>query len=173
MSHELVQKRVVVSVLPTPTGGAGGPVAFTSTGDKFIYTPAVPIDVYRWGFVTDALLDVGVGFVIALDHRPTAGSDTGRVEKQVMTFTADVAAGKVRYNEPILPVAESSVAGLGETNQLINVGPAGPFEVDPGEELVIEVTDAADTAGTGYVFIEYAELTAQGTRNANATKVAS
>ena len=77
------------------------------------------------------------GFTIAADHRVTAGSDTGRVNAAVGTIsaTADVGQGKGLYSEP-----------------------ATPFQVDPGEQLVFEITDAADTAGTGYIWVEYSEL---------------
>ena len=165
--HDLLNKRTVVSTLPTPTGTEGGPVAFTSTGDKFIFTPAMPCDVYRWGLITDALLDVGAGFTIALDWRPTAGSDTNRAQKDTIVKTADVAAGQVLYSEAVGAVAQAT----GSDGSLVDVAPAGPVEVDPGEELVIEVTDAADTAGTGYVWIEYVEKPLAGSRAGNATNV--
>lgn len=169
--HDLLNKRTVISVAPTPTDAALGPVVFTSTGDKYIFTPANPIDVYRWGLITNALLDVGAGFVLALDFRPTAGSDTNRVEMStISTGTTDVAAGKMVYNQAIGADNDGETA---EDGTLRNVAPTGPIECDPGEELVIEVTNAADTAGTGYVFIEYVELPAQGTRNANAIEKTS
>lgn len=165
--HDLLNKRVVVSILPSPLGTAGGPVDFTATGDKFIFTPALPADVYRWGIITNALLDVGAGFVAALDHRPTAGSDTNRVEKDTITVSADVAAGQVVYSQAIGADADGEV---GEDGTVRYVAPTGPVEVNPGEELVIEVTNAADTAGTGYVFIEYVEKPLAGDRAENATE---
>lgn len=170
MTSVALHKKVVVSVAPTPTDAALGPVAFTSTGDKFIFTPAKPVDIYRYGFVTNALLDVGVTFILALDWRPTAGSDTNRAEKATITTgTTDQAAGKMGYRDIILPVA-AATAGDGST---VNVGPDGPLEVDPGEEVVIEVTNAADTAGTGYVWIEYVEHDIGGSRTALAVEYTS
>ena len=44
--------------------------------------------------------------------------------------------------------------------QLKSLTPATPaaptkFLLDPGEQVVFEVTDIADTAGTGMIFVEY------------------
>lgn len=156
--NELLQKRTVVSVLPTPTGGAGGPVDFNATGDKFILTPASPIDIYRWGFITDAAMDPDAGgFVLALDYRPTAGSDTSRAEKATIT-RADaetVAAGTIVFNNP---VGADTDGETGEDSTLRFVAPTGPVRIAQGEQAVIEVTNAVGAAATGYVFIEYVEL---------------
>jgi len=114
-----------------------------STGDKMTFTPASPVNIVRWGIIADALIDVGVGMTIKADHRPTAGSDTGRGDGDVgdITVTADIAAGKGAYTEEIgTPAATAAQA---------------KFEVDPGEQVVFQVTDAADTAGTGHIFVEY------------------
>ncbi len=155
--NDLLHYRREVSVLPTPTGANGGPVDFNATGDKFIITPCAPIDIYRWGFVTDAAMDPDAGgFVIALDHRITAGSDSGRTEKATIT-RADaetVAAGKLVYQRPIIAVAQ---AAQGD-GSLLDVGPSGPVRVMPGEQAVIEVTNAVGAASTGYVFVEYVDL---------------
>ena len=108
-------------------------VTLTTAADKFTYTPSVPVDIIRWGVIADALIDVGVGMTIKLDHRPTAGSDTARTDglggKDLVT-TVDIAAGDGGYVEP-----------------------DAPFQVDPGEEVVFQVTDQADTAGTGMLFL--------------------
>lgn len=164
MSHELVQKRIVWSLAPTGTSedspAAFGPVDFNATGDKFGFAPSVPIDVYRFGLLTlDAMDPDAGGFAMALDLRPTAGSDTNRTEKDQLrrADAQTVAAGKLVYRDVVIPVAETTTAGLGETTQRINVGPAGPLHVRPGEEVVLEVTNAVGAVSTGRVFIEYAE----------------
>ena len=155
--QDLMRLNRDVSTLITPTGVNGGPVDFNSTGDKYIYTPCGPIEIYRWGFITDVAMDPDAGgFVIALDHRITAGSDTGRTEKATIT-RADaetVAAGKLVYGRVEIPVAEAT----GVDGSKVNVGPNGPLRVNPGEQAVIEVTNAVGAASTGYVFIEYADL---------------
>lgn len=148
-------------------------VDFTTTGDKFELTPGRPVTVIRWGVIANALIDVGAGMVVAMDFRPTIGSDASRVNGSVAagvdtaggtlsTSTTDVAAGTGIYH---------------------NVVVADGFQIDPGESAVFEVTDAADTAGTGYIFVEYVEAPFQGegatgvanaaNRIANMTKKAS
>lgn len=109
-------------------------VALTSTGDKYTFTPSTVVEVVRWGIVADALLDVGAGLTVAADYRPTAGSDTGRVDADIgsVTTAADIAQGKV-WNDEL----------------------ASPYKLIPGEQAVFEVTDAADTAGTGILYIHY------------------
>lgn len=108
----------------------------TATGDIVGPAFAQPVDIIRWGVILDALLDVGAGFSAALDRRITIGSDIGRVNAAggTLTRTADVAAGQVLYGD-------------------VSAGtPNAPLELDPGDEVVFEVTDAADTAGTGHWF---------------------
>lgn len=166
MSHELVHKKTIFSTLPTPTGSAGGPVDFNATGDKLLFAPAQPIEVYRFGFQTIEAMDPDAGgFVIALDIRPTIGSDTSRTEVETITRAdADtVAAGKVVYKDVIIAVAAAAgddtlTGGATTQTSTLNVGPSGPKHVMPGQEIVIEVTNAVGAASTGYVFIEYAEL---------------
>ncbi len=135
-------------------------VDLTSTGDTIVLTPGVPIDVLRWGIVADALIDVGAGMTVSLDHRVTAGSDTGRVEIDSFSQTTDIAAG-AGVSRRLTDEAAATTAVDGST---VNTGGTSPYEVDPGEQLVFDVDDAADTAGTGYVFIEYLVKPAQGTR---------
>lgn len=119
------------------------------------FAPVVPIDIVRWGYICDqTLLDVGVTFNIALDHRPTAGSDTGRVEIDEIVRTTDLALGKGVVRELVLAVAQVTA----EDGSLRDVSGTGPFQVDPGEEVVIQVTDAADTGGDITVWFEYFEL---------------
>lgn len=169
MAHELLQKRYILSQFPTPVGAspaAGGLVDFNSTGDKFTYAPPGPIDVYRFGLISAAALDPDAGgFVMAIDKRPTAQSDTNRTEIDTLT-RADaqtVAAGTVLYRDIIVPVAEANgddtlVGGVTAQTSRINVGPSGPLRINPGEELVLEVTNAMGAAGTGQVWIEIVEL---------------
>ena len=129
-----------------------GQVTFTTTGDKFEFTPGRPVNVIRWGIIANALIDVGAGMIVTMDFRPTVGSDASRVNGSVAsgvdtaggtlsTSTTDVAAGDGIYHDVVA---------------------ANGFQIDPGESAVFEVTDAADTAGTGYIFVEYEELPFQG-----------
>lgn len=117
-------------------------ISVNSTGDKMTFTPARPVNIIRWGIIADALIDVGTGMTIKADHRPTAGSDASRGDGDVgdITVTTDILQGKGAYTE--------EVSGAGTKQK---------FQVDPGEQVVFQVTDAADTAGTGIIFVEYEE----------------
>lgn len=118
-------------------------VAMTSLGDKMTFMSAVPVNIVRWGVIADSLIDVGAGFTIKGDHRPTAGSDSSRGDGDVgdITVTDDIAQGKGIYTEECATPAS----------------PAQPtkFLLDPGEQVVFQITDIADTAGTGMIFVEY------------------
>lgn len=160
MSHEFLHKRYIFSQFPTIVQGgplAGGPVDFNATGDKFAYAPVVPVDIYRWGYQTIAAQDPDAGgFVLALDFRPTLGSDTDRVEVATITRAdAEVAAaGSVVFNEIIKNVAQATLPGIGS---YLNVAGTGPLRLEPGQEAVIEVTNAVGAASTGYVWLEVVE----------------
>ncbi len=119
-------------------------VALDGTGDVFTLTPGQPINIIRWGIIPTTALDVGGGMVVKADFRPTAGSDSGRGDGDVGDITLstdeDVALG----------------AGL-FTDEVSGAGNKSPFLVDPGEQVVWQVTDAADTTGDGVIFVEYEE----------------
>ncbi len=118
-------------------------VGMTSLGDKMTFMQAVPVNIVRWGVIANALIDVGAGFTIKGDFRPTAGSDASRGDGDVgdITVTADIAQGKGIYTEECATAATPAVPTK--------------FKLDPGEQVVFEVTDIADTAGTGMIFVEY------------------
>lgn len=168
MMNELLQTRVVESFSAT-TGGANGPVVLTTTGDKFVFAPKAPIRVLKWGFLINAVaLDTtGANLIMALDHRPTAGSDTNRAEKDTLTIAATNVAytlGKGAYRDPYVastvastPSSMPSGGGPLGFTQSIASGQQ-QITVKPGEELVIEVKTGAGAAGQGQVFIEYEVL---------------
>ena len=126
----------------------------TATGDLFTFTPGQPVDILRWGIIADALVDVGAGMVLKADHVPTAGSGTGRGDGNVGDITTganDLAQGAGLFTE--------DVSGAGNKT---------PFQVDPGEQVVWELTDVADTAGTAIIFVEYIEHPFVGDSNVTA-----
>lgn len=137
-----VRKTVVLGDETSDTG-----ISVTSAADIGFFTPGQPVDIVRWGIIADTLIDVGAGMVIKADHRITAGSDTGRTDGTVgdLTFGTDedIAQGDGVYTEVVSP----GVTGFTKT----------PFEVDPGEQVVFQVTDQADTAGTCRIFVEFIE----------------
>ncbi len=119
------------------------------------FAPVVPIDIIRWGYIVDqTALDVGAGFTVDLDHRVTAGTDTGRVQVDTIVRTTDLALGNGVVKELILAVAQATA----EDGSLRDVSGTGPFQVDPGEEVVLQVSDAADTTGNITLYFEYFEL---------------
>ena len=91
--------------------------SMTVAADINTFTPARPVNIIRWGVIADALIDVGAGMTIKADHRPTAGSDTGRGDGNVgdITVTSDIAQGDGAYTE--------EVSGAGTKQK---------FKVDPG-----------------------------------------
>ena len=104
-----------------------GVVALDAAADVLVITPVIPIEIIRFGFMV-TIAGTDATFVMALDRRVTAGSDTGRVLVDTLTAGAAVAQGK------------------GMWLQL-----ASPQKVIPGEQAVLEVT-AGFTAGDGVVF---------------------
>lgn len=123
--------------------------AIGSTGDKFIVTPSGPIDIVRWGVLFNAAITNDSG-IVALDKRVTAGSDTGRLDAAggTLTVTGNIVAGKGIYVEP-----------------------STPLSIDPGQEAVFEVTDAAQNVGNVFYWYEFIERPFVAPRIANMTKV--
>lgn len=130
-------------------------VSFVTTGDKFLFAPAEPIEIVRWGVLATA--NFGGSAVIALDKRITAGSDTGRLDAHGGTLSVGaLAEGKGAYGEPTKAT-----------------DPLGFLPVDPGEELVVEVTTGATTTGTAYAWIAYLPRPFQVGHIANLTKLSA
>jgi len=127
--------------------------ALDAAADAITFTPAVPIDIKRWGYIVSETAKDATACTVALDHRPTAGSETGRVEVDTIVLATALALGKGVVKELILPVAQVTA----EDGSLRDVSGTGPFQVDPGEEVIFEVTDAAVTGDVVY-FLEYYEL---------------
>ncbi len=136
-------------------------IDLTATGDKMTFSPARPVNIVRWGILANSLIDVGAGMVIKADHRPTAGSDGSRGDGDVgdITVTSDINQGEGAYTEE---------CGTPAAGTLADPVVAAKFSVDPGEEVVFQVTNAADTAGTGRIFVEYEALPFVGDSNVTA-----
>lgn len=168
MMQDFLHPRTLVSVLATPTG-SGGPVVLTSTGDKYIVTPAAPLMILKWGLVLSTSLSTGGnGLVCNLDKRPTAGSDTNRTTLDTLsvgTSNTTFVAGLGIYRDPFTasstattPASEVANAGpLGNTANTITSGQQA-LTIIPGQELVMKVATAASTTGQGYFWLEYIQL---------------
>lgn len=164
MVNEFLKEHVVVSTLATPTG-SGGPVVFTSTGDKFIFSPGSPVRLLKWGLIVSTDLVPVTQCLITLSRRPTAGSNSGRVAIDTLrTGTTNYVAGKGIYRDPFTASTKATIA-----DQPTGFGPLGvnapdqesgqaQFVLKPGEEWVIDVTTAATTTGQGYLWLQYTLL---------------
>lgn len=148
-----------------------GDVQVTATGDKAVFTPATPVKVVRWGYVARSLLDVGAGAIFTLDYRPIAGSDSGRVNGATSGTVAAKNSAHTDTGGGAIPTSTTdSAQGTGRdhpvrTNTNSPSGAYGPLLVRPGEEVVFECTDAADTAGLNIMFwAEYEQMPYQGDR---------
>lgn len=104
--------------------------ALDSTADVGDWAPGfTPVIVRAVGLiVTNA---IGATGVLKFDKRPTAGSDSGRGDGDiaVLNLATTHAIGTVVYKD-----------GLN-------------IRLNPGEELVAEITDGAAASDTGHIFI--------------------
>lgn len=174
MMIELLKSVVAKSTFATMASvggaiGANGPVVFTTTGDKFVFTATAPVKLLKWGFLADAvaLVTGGTNLILTLAFAPTAGSATGRVNLDTLTVTDPNSAfvlGKGAYRDPFIastvattPISEVAAAGpLGVAYQ-INSG-QNQDTLQVGQQWIIGVTTAATTSGQGSIFIEYVLL---------------
>lgn len=146
------------NVAAISSSGTPGPVVFTATAAdvKYIFTPARPIDIVRWGYIVTTAKDA-TSMALTLSKRPNAGSASGKTVIGTITDTAARAVGAVVYQEPGSLATQAATQSTGIDNSLVNVHPAGLFHFSVGQELSIELTDVADVSGQGYLFIEYLE----------------
>lgn len=103
------------------------PIATQGPGDKVIGNVLYPTTVFRLAILVTTDMTVTAA-VIALDRRVLAGSDVGRVEVARITVPVAVGVGKVVYKD------------------------FDPVDVDPGDQLVLELITAS-TAGGGLIWV--------------------
>lgn len=129
--------------------------AITSTGDILVFTPARPIAVVDFGLVVTTTFNASAGAVtLKLDKRVTAGSDTGRGDGDLGTLTMTAAQAQALAAGDVARSVKAEGSGA-------YAGPAATEAADvvlPGEQAVVEVTDAAATAGSGIPFIGFKDL---------------
>jgi hypothetical protein len=101
------------------------PLVLQTPADKLFYSFAVPTKLLSIA-CTITTQNTVTSAVIAVDRRPTYGSDTGRVEVKTVTMPVAAVVGKVVYSTPV--------------NQIFQ----------PGEQLVVELLTAS-TAGAAHV----------------------
>ena len=117
-------------------GAAGAAQALTSATDIHIFTIPFRCKPIRAGFTITTTVSSYVSAVVKFDRRPTAGSDTSRGNGDVgaLTIVTTTAAGKAVYEN-----TDYVDAGTG----------AWVASLDEGEQVVVEVTTAATSAGAG------------------------
>lgn len=114
-----------------------GEVAIDSTGDKFTWTPATPVELIRVGVTGTTAYTHGSGAVIAMDINASDGEGTysrGDGDGGTITVDSGFDAGLVNYHDMDARV-----------------------RLKPGDQLIAQVTQAA-TAGDGVVWVEYRKL---------------
>ena len=158
--HDLLNVKTAVY----PSVGAGVTTDLVdfggSTGVVAVMNFAAPIEVLRMGILVDdnELLDVGAGFAIKLWKYLVPGSSTNAVSLGTITSTTDVAKGSGLFNNLDLEIAAST----GDDGvSVLHVAPrdeqSNKWIVTPGQQLVWDLTDAADTSGKGQVWVQYVE----------------
>lgn len=167
MMNELL-KTVVAQSGTASDGGANGPVLYTTTGDKFIFTAVAPIRLLKWGFLTTAVAVAQTSSAMAfkLSKRVTAGTDTGRVDIDTLTTVASssyaLAFGAYRdgFTVSTKSTTKDEPTGFGPigVNAPDQESGQAQFTLSVGQQWVINVTTASDNTGQGKVFIEYVLL---------------
>lgn len=169
MMQELL-KSVVWRTYTASDGGANGPVLFTSTGVKAIFTAVAPVRLLKWGFlVNDTAVSQASGSAMAmkLTLYPTVGSTSGQSDIDTLTTTASEAfvLGTGGYRDFFTPSTDATTPA----SQLAAAGPLGSADnniysgqqqaqLSVGQGWAINVTTAADTTGKGILFVEYVLL---------------
>ncbi len=140
-------------------------LAVDVTGDKWTWTPGTPVEIVRWGYIAFVLIDVGTECIVKADKTNSAGTRGDGDLGSISTGSTDVAAQDGMYTENVSPG--------------VTAHPTEHHKLIPGESITFQVTDAADTSGDAYFFIEYRKLPFVGDANsgdnglANLTKVTS
>lgn len=159
MSHEYLNKvRQQVGTVASPTALDS---AATISGDGFVY--GVRADINRIGFVVTTAYTAPVSGALTMTLSLADPVNASPTSFAVVSFgSATYAVGDVVWADVIVPVAQTTgddaLANnprLMPTSQ-IDVAPAGPMTILPGQALEIAVTNAAQ-AGDGVVFIERIE----------------
>jgi hypothetical protein len=102
-------------------------------------------DVYRAAFIPTTSA-TGSGSIDII-KRDVVGTGSTVLETWVV---GAVAAGKYNWHDIVLPVAQST----GIDGSLVDVDPAGPIHLVPGQSILFDVNVAAG-AGTGYLAVYY------------------
>lgn len=103
-------------------------------------------DVYRVAFVPTTSA-TGSGSIDIIKRDVVGTGTTPVLETWVV---GAVAAGKFNWHDIVLPIAQATASD----GSKIDVEPAGPIHLVPGQSLYFDVNVAAG-AGTGYLLVYY------------------
>ena len=117
-------------------GAAGAAQALTGAVDIHTFTIPFKCKPIRAGVTLMTTVSSSASAVVKFDRRPTAGDDTSRGDGDVGTLTipTTAAAGKAYYEN-----TDYVDAGTGKWVDYL----------DEGEQVVVQVTTAATSAGAG------------------------
>jgi hypothetical protein len=150
----------------------------TGTGDALSFKPARPVIVTDWGVIVTTALS-GSNGKATCNLRPTAGSTSGQTVGSTasstgpigQTITTDTAGGQITlaplgagnvYLHRVRPAPGISASGNGFTGQTASQG----LQVNPGQEVAVNVGTGVGTAGAVVAFITYYELPETGDASA-------
>lgn len=140
----------------TALSAIGSSSVVTSVADIMTFTPTFAVEIYEFGIIMTAAATASDAFTIALDKRPTAGTDTGRT----------VGAGDFGT----LAITSANSGGVVAGDVIVSRPAAGPYIVYPGQQAIMNVT-ATCASGTGLPFINYRLLPAQDRSSGTITNV--
>lgn len=148
------------------------------TGVVAVMNPAGPIEVVRMGIVVDSSVAfVSTNFVIAMEKYLKPGDATNKKTLGTITVAGNLVSGAVVYNDfSKLPATQTAEDGTTRNvaprleNDLLALQ-SNDFLVLPGQQIVWDITDIADTGGKGQVFMEYIYRPFTGLDLKNATSV--
>lgn len=166
MLNELL-KSVVWRTTTATDGGANGPVVFTSTGTKVLFTAVAPVRLLKWGFLANnvAVAQTSSAMAFSLSSLPQAGGSATVIDTLTTVASSSFALGTGGYRETFTP----STAATTPPSQNAQAGPIGntanttesgqqQMTLSVGQQWQIAVTTASDNTGTGVLFLEYVLL---------------
>lgn len=158
MSHEFLDKKRV------QFGTVGTPLAIDTTTDITSggYLFGVRADVYRVGVVVTTSYTPPASGALTITLAKADPVNASPTTFATLSFgTTDYDIGDVIWADVIVPVAQASgddtlTGGTTPQTSLLDVGPAGPMQVDPGQAMELTVANAA-VAGDGIIIVEFVE----------------
>jgi hypothetical protein len=166
MLNELL-KTVIWRSTTATDGGANGPVVFTSTGTKVLFTAVAPVRLLKWGFLAAnvAVAQTSSAMKFTLSSLPAPGGSATAIDTLTTVASSSFALGYGGYRAGFT----TSTTATTPASQVTNAGPIGntanttesgqqQFTLSVGQQWQIAVTTASDNTGQGILWIEYVLL---------------